>query len=203
MAKAKANTPAAHERPMRADARRNYERLLDTASAAFAQHGADASLDDIARRAEVGSGTLYRHFPTRQALLEAVYRGQIEALAAQAHQLPETMDPLEAMITWLRAVAKHITLYRGLRGLLTAALSDDQSELYKWCHDSMLSAATSVLDRAQQSGLARSDIDAYQMLRLVNAVVLTNEQARASTRHAEQLLALAIDGMRYQDSRAR
>lgn len=103
------------------------------------------------------------------------------------------------MITWLRAVAKHITTYRGLRGLLAAALSDQQSQLYAWCHDSMLSAATSILGHAQQSGLVRPDIDAYQMLRLVNAVVLTNEQARANTHHAEQLLTLAIDGMRYQE----
>jgi AcrR family transcriptional regulator len=191
-------TPAGGERPMRADARRNYQRLLQAASAAFAEHGADASLDDIARRAGVGSGTLYRHFPNRQALLETVYRDEIETLASQAHQLQETMAPLDAMITWLQAVAKHITTYRGLRELLAAALSDQQSQLYAWCHDSMLSAATSILDRAQQSGLVRPDIDAYQMLRLINAIVLTNEQAHASTHHAQQLLMLAIDGMRHQ-----
>jgi AcrR family transcriptional regulator len=183
---------------MRADARRNYERLLGAASAAFAEHGAEASLDDIARRAGVGSGTLYRHFPTRQMLLEAVYRGQVETLVSQAHLLLGTKGPLEAMITWLRALARHITCYRGLRELLAAALSDEQSELYAWCHDSMLSAATSILRSAQQSGLVRTDMDAYQMLRLVNAVVLTNEQAHAHAHHADQLLMLAIDGMRYQ-----
>src|ERR1700738_4378345 len=92
------------ERPMRADARRNEQRLLAAASAAFGEHGTNTSLDDIARRAGVGIGTLYRHFATREALAEAVYRDQIEALCAQADELLTWPSPAEALAIWLRAV---------------------------------------------------------------------------------------------------
>ena len=96
--------PTTTGRPMRADARRNYERLLAAARAAFLEHGADASLEDIARRAGVGIGTLYRHFPTRHALQEAVYRGEVESIAAKAYELSETMAPgaTEAWCTAMR-----------------------------------------------------------------------------------------------------
>src|SRR5216683_1164509 len=95
------------DRGMRADARRNYERLLSAAAAAFATRGADdVSLEEIARRAGVGIGTLYRHFPTRQALLEAVYRDQVEALRARADELAEAESPGDALAEWLRAMVK-------------------------------------------------------------------------------------------------
>src|SRR5216683_4369090 len=93
---------AREPRPMRADAQRNYTRLLDAATAAFLEHGADdVSLEEIARRAGVGIGTLYRHFPTRQALLEAVYRDQVEALRARADELLRSVPPGAALVTWL------------------------------------------------------------------------------------------------------
>src|SRR6266852_1321868 len=93
---------AREPRQMRADAQRNYTRLLDAATAAFLEHGADdVSLEEIARRAGVGIGTLYRHFPTRQALLEAVYRDQAEALHARALELLSSPSPGEALATWL------------------------------------------------------------------------------------------------------
>src|SRR6266581_6701180 len=95
---------AGQARPMRADAQRNYARLLDAASAAFVEHGADdVSLEEIARRAGVGIGTLYRHFPTRQALLEAVYRDQVESLRAQTAELLDSAPADEALAAWLRA----------------------------------------------------------------------------------------------------
>src|ERR1700756_1323695 len=95
--------PGSAERPMRADAQRNYAKLLGAASEAFLESGADdVSLEEIARRAGVGIGTLYRHFPTRQALLEAVYRDQVELLRARAEELIATKPPAEALTTWLR-----------------------------------------------------------------------------------------------------
>src|SRR6266699_4143127 len=98
---------AGQDRPMRADARRNYGRLLAAALAAFSEQGADtASLEEIARRAGVGIGTLYRHFPTRQALLEAVYRDQVEALRARADDLLENAPPADALAEWLRAMVR-------------------------------------------------------------------------------------------------
>src|ERR1700691_2583807 len=106
-------------RPMRADAQRNYERLLSAAVAVFAERGADdASLEEIARRAGVGIGTLYRHFPTRQALLEAVYRGQVDAMRAKADEVLGFDSPSEALADWLRALSAFSSTKRSL----TAAL---------------------------------------------------------------------------------
>src|SRR6266702_7031907 len=103
------------EGAMRADARRNRQRLIEAALAAFAEHGADdASLDEIARRAGVGIGTLYRHFPTRQALLEAVYRSQVEALRGRAEELLVSAPPGEALVTWLRATVEFGSTKRSL-----------------------------------------------------------------------------------------
>src|SRR5437667_5283302 len=108
-------TQAGEPRPMRADAQRNYTRLLDAASAAFLEHGADdVSLEEIARRAGVGIGTLYRHFPTRQALLEAVYRDQVELLEARAEELLKTEPPGDALVAWRRALVEFGSTERSL-----------------------------------------------------------------------------------------
>src|SRR5256885_13044970 len=111
-------------RPMRADARRNYDRLLDAAKAAFAEHGTDAPLDDIAKRAGVGSGTLYRHFPTRLDLIEAVFVQRIDNLVVRAAELAEGPDPEEALLTFLRIVLDHSNSYRGLASVLMVALHE-------------------------------------------------------------------------------
>src|SRR6266567_2776996 len=114
-------TEASVDRRMRADARRNFQRLLSAAAAEFAEHGADdVSLEQIARRAGVGIGTLYRHFPTRQALLEAVYRDQVEALRGRAEELLETAPPGEALVSWLEAL---VTFGRTKRRLTSALLT--------------------------------------------------------------------------------
>src|SRR6266702_3437058 len=107
--------PAGEPRPMRADAQRNNARLLTAAATVFTEHGADdASLEEIARRAGVGIGTLYRHFPTRQALLEAVYRDQVEALRARAEELREAESPGDAFAEWLRATVEFGSTKRSL-----------------------------------------------------------------------------------------
>jgi AcrR family transcriptional regulator len=106
----------AQVRPMRADARRNYERLLKAAVDAFAEHGEGASLDDIAKRAGVGSGTLYRHFPTRHALLEAAYLDRIEAIAARADALAAELPPGEALVEWLYELGAGMMQMRGWPG---------------------------------------------------------------------------------------
>src|SRR5450631_2161356 len=123
----------AAKRPLRADARRNYEHLLARAAEAFAERGADdVSLEEIARRAGVGIGTLYRHFPTRQALLEAVYRDQAEALHARALELLNSPSPGEALATWLRAMIEFGATKRSLSKSLMATLGKD-SELLSTC----------------------------------------------------------------------
>ncbi len=145
------------QRPLRADAQRNYQRLVTAASAAFAEHGADdASLEEIARRAGVGIGTLYRHFPNRQALLEAVYRDQVDVLSDRARQLSESENPGAALEEWLRALVSFGRTKRSLTSAMLATLDKD-SELLSTCSLIMRSAATTLLKRAQEAGVVRAD----------------------------------------------
>jgi AcrR family transcriptional regulator len=192
---------AVRQQRMRADARENSERLVAAARVAFAEQGADASLIDIARRAGVGSATLYRHFPSREALLEAVYRDQIGSLVSLAQELPASAAPLGALVAWLSAFAAYTTTCRGMKELM-AAVYDDHSGLSAWCRDTLRSAAASLFSSAQQAGTVRPDVSADQVLRLISAMTLANEQAGASSSETEQLLTLIVDGLRYQDAAA-
>lgn len=188
------------ERPMRADARRNYERLLVTATAAFAEHGPDASLDDIARRAGVGIGTLYRHFPTRQALLEAVFRDQMEALSVQAESLLSAASPGEALASWLRSVLAYNVTQRGLKeALMHGAGSGGGSEVVSSAHTRMRAAGGALLARAQQAGAIRDDLDILDLLRLVYGIALASEKTPEPSARANRCLLVMIDGLRHQD----
>jgi len=163
------------QRPLRADAQRNYQRLVSAASAAFADHGADdASLEEIARRAGVGIGTLYRHFPNRQALLEAVYRDQVEVLAGRAERLSGADDPAAALQEWLRALVSFSRTKRSLTSALLTTLDKD-SELISACSRQIREAATSLLTRAQDAGAVRADASATDLLRLVHAISIAVE----------------------------
>jgi AcrR family transcriptional regulator len=180
------------ERVMRADARRNYERLMAAAREAFTEHGVDAHLDDIARRAAVGPGTLYRHFPTREALLAAVYRGDVEEMAARADGYAATLPPEEALTAWLGLQMEYIKHKRGLGAAVKTMLGAD-SETLAWCRETMRGALGGLLARAQADGLVRSDVDAADVLRLVHAVGMASESAPED---ADRLLAIVIDGLR-------
>ena len=181
---------------MRADARRNHERLLAAAAATFAEHAADdASLEEIARRAGVGMGTLYRHFPTRQALLEAVYRDQAEALHAGALELLNSPSPGEALATWLRAMIEFGATKRSLSKSLMATLGKD-SELLSTCSTLIREAATPLLTRAQQAGEVRADTDITDLLRLSHAIAVACEYASPHADQADRLLSLMFDGLR-------
>jgi AcrR family transcriptional regulator len=185
-------------RRMRADARRNYERLLAEAETAFAERGADASLEDIARRADVGIGTLYRHFPTRMALLEAVYVGRIEHLHRQAHELLDSRPPDEAMDAWLEALIWHHTRFRGLKDLLVTRMAEEGSALSR-CRTLMRSAAAALLERAQQAGQMRADLEAAELLRLVHAAVIATEHLPDHAEQARRMLALVMEGVRQRE----
>ena len=124
---------ALERRPKRADARRNYDKLIEAARAAFTENGADASLEDIARRADVGIGTLYRHFPTRQALLEATYLEEVEALCATADELGD-LEPWDALAAWLGRFAEYASTKKALSAELLATIGME-SELFADCHD--------------------------------------------------------------------
>src|SRR5512135_1392201 len=135
--------------PMRADARRSHDRLLVAAAAAFAENGADAPLEDIARRAGVGIGTLYRHFPTRLDLQEAVFRTQVDAVCAQGEELAGSPSAGDAFASWLRVLASYLVTKRGLAHALIAARGQN-SEVISTCSQIMRGTAGRLLERAQQ-----------------------------------------------------
>jgi AcrR family transcriptional regulator len=183
---------------MRADAQRNYERLLSAAVAVFAERGADdASLEEIARRAGVGIGTLYRHFPTRQALLEAVYRDQVEAVRAKADELLGSESPADALADWLRALASFSSTKHSLTSALLATLGKD-SELLSSCSAVICGAAEALLTRAQEAGDVRPDADARDLIRLVHAVNLAAQHAPTDPGQRDRLIGLVLDGLRAQ-----
>ena len=187
--------PAPLQRPMRADARRNYEQLLAAASAAFAEHGVEASLEDIARRAGVGIGTLYRHFPNREALAEAVYRDQLETLITLANELLESRSPAEALATWLQTLVSFGATKRGLADYLKASLQANSPGLV-WCKDAMRAAGGALLVRAQQAGAVRPDIEIGDLLRLAHAISWASEPSSGATDGINRCLAVMIDGLR-------
>ncbi|WP_205751738.1 TetR/AcrR family transcriptional regulator [Cryptosporangium phraense] len=179
----------AERRPRRADARRNYDRLLDAAREAVATHGADASLDDIARRAGVGSGTLYRHFPSRSALLEAVFHDQVAALLEQANALTGTEDPGAALDRWLQAVLQHSIRYRGLAASLKAAESG-------WCHATMRTAADELVERAKATGTVRPEVTGSDLLKIINGLALANLECADADASSARMLGYVLAGLR-------
>ncbi|OLF12018.1 hypothetical protein BLA60_08285 [Actinophytocola xinjiangensis] len=179
----------------RADARRNRERVLASAGEVFARHGVDASLNDIARRAGVGPATLYRHFPTREALLVALLADCYDALAAQARDLLDDPAPDAALVTWLRAFAAHVTVFRGLAEPVRAVLTDETSALSAACHG-MRAAWADLLDGARRRGAVRADARPEDLLRLVNAIAWATEDLPGRADETDRLLTLALDGFR-------
>ncbi|MFH9007100.1 TetR/AcrR family transcriptional regulator [Streptomyces afghaniensis] len=186
----------AQVRPMRADARRNHERLLKMAVEAFAEHGEGASLDDIAKRAGVGSGTLYRHFPTRHALLEAAYLDRVEAIAARADELAAELPPGEALVEWLYELGAGMTRMRGLRALLGPAVTQSDSTVATACGDSVRSAAGRLVRAAQEEGTLRRDVDPIDVLRLAHGVTAAAEPADEEGGHIRRYLTLLTEGLR-------
>lgn len=166
---------------MRSDARKNYDRLLAVGREVVTEQGAEASLRDVARRAGVGLGTLYRHFPTREALLEALLRTNVDELTAQAADRETSSTPEDALISWLRDSVALTHEYRGVAAPLTAALEDPESALNASCvalHD----AGTRALERAHAAGVARADIDGTDLFALVAALAWLYDQPSLAQR---------------------
>ncbi|MDN3264686.1 helix-turn-helix domain-containing protein [Streptomyces sp. CSDS2] len=177
----------AARRPHRKDAARNYDALLDAAREAFAEHGADASLEDIARRAGVGIGTLYRNFPTRRDLFETVYADEVAALCGAALEVADR-EPWEALTAWLDRFAGYMVTKRAVREALNG-----ESDIFQTCRDSMFAAGGPLLERAQRAGAARTDMDFGDLLRLVAGITATNFEDAAQR---DRVLAIALDGVR-------
>ncbi|MEV3856494.1 helix-turn-helix domain-containing protein [Streptomyces sp. NPDC050095] len=183
-------------RPMRADARRNYERLVREATKAFAEKGASASLDDIAKRAGVGSGTLYRHFPTREALMEAVYLEQFEAIGERARTLRAEQPPGEALFTWLGELAEQLVRVRALKALLSAAVAEGSAPVVAQCGEVLKAEAAALLDAAQAAGEIRADLTHLELLRLNHAVVGAAELAGEGPKDVGRYQRLMLEGLR-------
>lgn len=177
---------------MRADAQRNRDALVAAAREAFAEHGADAPLDDIARRAKVGAGTLYRHFPNRDELLAAVYLADIEELAAKAGELTGTLPPDEALGAFLRLMLDHSRRKLGLHSAIKQMLAA-RSETFQLCRGLLREAADTLVTRAQDAGVLRSDLDGWTVLRLVHGVAVASE---TNPETADLMLSVVADGLR-------
>jgi len=156
-------------RKPRADAQRNRERILEVAKRAFTKLGANISLDDIARQAGIGAGTLYRHFPTREALLEAVYRTEVEKLAAAEKMLAEKMPPVEALRAWMLLFVDHIATKQIIAPALNS-LVGGPSKLFAASRDQITAAIDALVKRAIQSGDIRPDLDPLDLLRALIGV---------------------------------
>lgn len=177
----------ASQRPHRKDAARNYDALLAAAREAFAENGAEASLEDIARRAGVGIGTLYRNFPTRRHLFESVYADEVDALCRVAQDVA-TREPWEALTSWLRRFVDYTVTKRAIREAL-----DNESEIFLACRDSMYQAGGPLFERAQKAGEARTDMDFDDLLRMVAGITSTNFLDDAQR---DRVLTVALDGVR-------
>jgi AcrR family transcriptional regulator len=184
----------AHARKPRADALRNRARLVEAARAAFAARGADASMEEIARAAGVGIGTLYRHFPTREALVEAVFRDGIEQLQALADELRVSDAPGEALAIWLRAQLTQAATCRGLAAEAMLAMLDAGPCEPTACEEMRRSGAE-LLARAQAAGDVRRGIDIDDLVRMVQAIGLAAEES-TDPDTANRLFDFMLDGVR-------
>ena len=153
----------------RTDAQRNRERILEVAKQAFARSGANASLDDIAKTAEIGAGTLYRHFPTRDALIEAVYRTEVEKLAAAESRFTEAMPPIEALRAWMLLFVDYIATKKIIAPALNT-FAGGPSKLYEGSHALVQGAIDALVKRAIKSGDIRKDLDPFDLLRALVGV---------------------------------
>jgi AcrR family transcriptional regulator len=180
-------------RPKRADARRNYEKVVAAARDAFAEGGTATSLEEIARRAQVGIGTLYRHFPNRQALLEAVYVDEVEGLCRSAVDLAE-LPPWEALVGWLHRFVGYLATKQALAQELLNYVDRD-AELFKSCRAALWAAGGPLLERAQQARVVRGDTDLSEVIQMVGGIA----KIPASTPdQIDHILDIALDGLRYQ-----
>ncbi len=178
---------------MRADARKNYDHLLDVARAAICEHGAETSLREIARRAEVGLATLYRHFPTREALLDTLLRTNLDELTNRAGELQISSDPAMALASWFRDGLAFTRTYSDVVALMAAALQDPTSALHGSC-SKVRSAGARLLERAQAEGSAPRDMDGTDLFALMGALAWVGDQSAFASR-ADKLANILMNGI--------
>ncbi len=181
-------------RKLRADGQRNRDRLMEAAKASFAEIGPEASLDEIARRAGVGIGTLYRHFPTRDAIVEAVYRREVQHLADGAARLSETLPPGEALRQWMRLFVDYIATKKVIAQAL-GAMVGGVSELYLASGVMIIDAVSMLVARAIAGGDVRADVDPNDLLRALVGFTYGNG-APGWRESALRLIDILMDGLR-------
>jgi AcrR family transcriptional regulator len=179
-------------RPQRADARRNYEKLIATARQAFAEDGSSTSLEEIARRAQVGIGTLYRHFPNRQTLLEAVYVDEVEALCRSADDFAE-LPPWDALVGWLHGFVGYMATKQALAQELLSYVDRD-ADVFRSCRTGLYAAGEPLLRRAQQAQVVRADTNLTELIQMVGGIAKITP---AEPEQIDHILDIALDGLRW------
>lgn len=198
--------PAPGSRPLRADARRNIERILEAAETLVERRGADASFEEIAREAGVGSATLYRHFPSRMALMESVFRERMEKLCERAHVLASEADPKEALDVWLRAVLEYGVAAQGMvTALVVQGLEEsDPDANFAWGISMLIEAGDELVSKAHGAGTIRADVTTPEIMNLVTGIMWVTDRrvypAGEPGVLANRLLTLVLEGIRPGDN---
>jgi AcrR family transcriptional regulator len=180
-------------RPKRADARRNYDKVLAAAREAFAEGGESTALEEIARRAGVGIGTLYRNFPNRQALLETLYLEEVEGICRMAEEQRDSADPWEALTNWFERFIGYIATKQALAAELTNYLDRD-AQLFKSSRAALWAAGEPLLTRAQEAGVVRPDAEIGDVMHMVMGIAKVPAADPSQTTH---IVRMALDGLRY------
>ncbi len=186
---------SAGQRPMRADARRNRDAVLAAAADAFAEHGVEASLEDVALKAGVGIGTLYRHFPTREDLVFATYQREVELLSQSAPELLAELPPADALREWMRRFVRYAATKRGMVGMLRT-LMQTRAEMFADTKQLINGAAQQLLVAAAGAGGIRGDITSEELMRSMGGICMANDQSGPPDT-ASRLVDLVFDGLRY------
>ncbi|MER6184923.1 MULTISPECIES: TetR/AcrR family transcriptional regulator [unclassified Streptomyces] len=183
-------------RGLRADARRNRERLLEVAARAFSETGTDASLEAIAKDAGVGIGTLYRHFPTREALLEAAYRNELARVCDSVTELLAQLPPDQAMRRWMDLFIDYLATKQGMADALKAVIASGDEDPFAESLDRISTAISTLLHAGAEVGVLRSDVDPLDVGFSLGGVLLITSDKGLRDR-AGRMLDLLLDGLRY------
>ncbi|HEU5042892.1 MAG TPA: helix-turn-helix domain-containing protein [Nocardioidaceae bacterium] len=191
---------SAAEKPLRADAQRNRDKILDAARAVFRERGAACSLDEIAKRAGVGAGTLYRHFPTRDDLIDAVMRNWADRIEADCQAVVDSdLPPRTALTEWFNRFVENVGIYQGAAAKLMSAMDDPSSPIYRKCQV-LVAANAKVLDSVRAKGALRDDVDAREVMRLVSGVASVADSSRLAPDQAGPMLAIVLEGILKPDA---
>jgi AcrR family transcriptional regulator len=182
-------------KPLRADAQRNYDKIVEAARAAFRERGADASLDDIAKKAGVGPGTLYRHFPTRDALVDAVMKDWTDRVNDDSDAIvASSLDTRAALAAWFSKFVENVGIYHGAAAKVMSAMDDPKSPIFRKCQV-LVAANDKVLQRARDAGDLREGVDSREVMRIVSGIATVVDQSGIGAGDAQPMLAIVLDGI--------